>query len=72
MARKTNPADAPERITVHGVDYVRADLATRSGEPSEASLHYVAKDLVCTATKPCAKTFRTAKGAAWHVENVKH
>lgn len=73
MAAKQTPA--PERIIVNGVEYVRADLAAareRAAAPSEASLHYVAKDLSCTAAKPCAKTFRTTKGLDWHVANVKH
>lgn len=45
---------------------------TNTAEPSEASAHYVAADLPCTNAKPCDKTFRTAKGVAWHLANVKH
>lgn len=41
-------------------------------EPSAASAHFKARDITCPARKPCAKTFRTAKGAAWHAANVDH
>ena len=47
-------------------------LVAAPAQPSEASAHFKARDIACPAAKPCAKTFRTAKGAAWHVANVKH
>ncbi|HZL92307.1 MAG TPA: hypothetical protein VFB99_01645 [Vicinamibacterales bacterium] len=47
--------------------------AAQAATPAaEASQHYTAKDLPCTAATPCGKTFRTVKGVAWHVANVKH
>jgi len=73
MARTVKPAPAPERVVISGVTYVREDVATAAtAAASEASAHYVAKDLPCTAAKPCVKTFRTQSGLDWHVANVKH
>ena len=38
--------------------------------PSEASQHFADRDLPCTFAEPCERTFRTAKGQAWHRENM--
>ena len=54
------------------VALVERMLASAPSAPSEASAHYVNRDIACTAGKPCVKTFRTAKGRDWHVANVKH
>lgn len=76
QADVTVPADAmPRTIMYRGHEYVLASslvASGRSAESLEASAHYVAQDIPCPHAKPCEKTFRTAKGAAWHVENQKH
>lgn len=52
------------------LDALRAQLA--NGGTSEASAHYMARDIPCNATPRCTKTFRTEKGRDWHTANVKH
>lgn len=70
MAATRKAARTPAaRIIVDGVEYV---LASTIAEPSEASQHYAAADLPCTATPACEKTFKTASGQAWHAANIKH
>ena len=52
---------------------LQAQLATMApSSPVGASAHWKARDLACIAAKPCSDTFRTAKGQAWHVANIKH
>ena len=50
-------------------------IAVNAAAPSaeaEAAAHYKAKDLPCTAAKPCAKTFRSDAGRVWHLANIAH
>ena len=51
-----------------------AAQATPARKPRdvEASAHFRARDIACTLKPACGKTFRTAKGLAWHEANIKH
>lgn len=72
MARIDTASPEFRAIIAAAVAEAIASRPAPSPIASEASAHYVARDLACAAKKPCAKTFRTAKGVAWHVANVKH
>ena len=65
MAR-TNTAELLARIAS-----LEALIKASPAAPSEASEHFKARDLPCTFAKPCTRTFRTVKGQAWHLANMK-
>jgi len=48
------------------------EATTVQPSTAAASAHWKSRDVACPAAKPCERTFRTVKGAAWHAANVKH
>ena len=66
MARITNAA------LLARIAALEAQLTSAPAAESTASAHYKARDIACSAAKPCDKTFRTTKGRDWHVANVTH
>ena len=53
------------------IEHLEAALAAAPAR-SSVSAHWTARDLPCSAAKPCKRTFRTAKGRDWHVANIRH
>ena len=75
MATRTTQAQAIAALTeqVTALAALVANVATPApARTAEASAHFKARDIPCSAATPCAKTFKTAKGLDWHVRNIKH